>query len=98
MTLSEFKSSLRVPVPPKGVNNFLHALWYEANGKWDEAHNIVQGIETNDSSWIHAYLHRKEGDDSNALYWYNRAGRKFPKINLEKEWEDIVSYFLDRSY
>jgi hypothetical protein len=94
MTLSEFKSSLSEDAPAKGTNLFLQALWNDAKGNWDKAHIIVQDIDNDDGAWIHAYLHRKEGDESNARYWYNRARKRIPGISLREEWEEIASYFL----
>lgn len=96
MTFSEFKSSLQKAEPPQNTNKLLQALWYDAKGDWDMAHNLAQEIETMDGSWVHAYLHRKEGDESNARYWYHRARKSFPSVNLEQEWEEIVSDFLNR--
>jgi hypothetical protein len=97
MTISEFKFSLQNPEPPSGLSGLLESLWHDAKHEWDAAHNIAQGIDTPDGSWIHAYLHRKEGDESNARYWYNRAGRSFPKITLAEEWEQLVSHFLNNA-
>jgi len=96
MTLSEFKSSIGLNKEPKEDEPYLLALWKEAKGEWNEAHNIVQEIDHPDAAWIHAYLHRREGDEFNAKFWYNLAGRKFPKIPLLQEWEEISSYFLNR--
>lgn len=72
------------------------ALWNDAKGNWEEAHNIVQKIDHPDGAWVHAYLHRKEGDEFNAKFWYDLAGKKFPTTALEEEWEEIASYFLGR--
>jgi hypothetical protein len=55
---------------------YLNALWYDARGEWDKAHELIQDVQDKNASWIHAYLHRKEGDDPNAGYWYSRAGKK----------------------
>lgn len=74
----------------------LLALWHDGRGQWEEAHRIVQDIDHPDAAWIHAYLHRKEGDESNAKYWYHLAGKKFTTKSFPEEWEDIVSYFLYR--
>lgn len=94
MTLIEFKASLQNAEPPQGINDLLRALWHDAKQDWNTSHNIAQDVETSDGSWVHAYLHRKEGDESNARYWYNRAGKKFPKISLEEEWEEIAAELL----
>ena len=96
MTLQEFIDSLNSASEPKGIRPFLLALWNDAKGNWSEAHAIVQEIDDPDAAWIHAYLHRKEGDEFNAKFWYNLAGKKFPKGTLQEEWEEIASYFLDR--
>ncbi len=89
MDLNKFKSSLSTDAPPAGLSPYLQALWYDAKGNWNKSHQIVQDIENPTASWVHAYLHRKEGDISNARYWYNRAGRNMPGHSLEKEWEEI---------
>lgn len=96
MTLSEFKSSVTLPHEPKDASPLLLALWNDARGHWEKAHIIVQEIDHPDGAWIHAYLHRKEGDEFNAKFWYNLAGRKFPSNSLTEEWEEIAAYFLSR--
>jgi hypothetical protein len=93
MTLLEFKNSLNNPTPPH-VPTLLKALWHDARGEWDNAHNLAQDEHSNDGSWIHAYLHRKQGDRSNAQYWYHHAKRKMPACSLEQEWSEIVSELL----
>jgi len=95
MTLQEFKSSLESGQKPAANEPFLLALWNDASGKWNDAHNIVQEIDHPDAAWIHAYLHRKEGDEFNAKFWYNLAGRKFATKTLSEEWEEIASHFLN---
>ncbi len=94
MTLSEFKSSLEKQQPPP-VAVLLQALWHDGCGNWEKAHNIAQDVTSKDGSWIHAYLHRKEGDQFNAEYWYTRANRIMPTYSLEKEWEEIVEALLN---
>lgn len=94
MSLQEFISSLQEHHPPK-VNVLLQALWHEAKGDWDKAHTLAQDVPTNEGAWIHAYLHRVEGDTGNAQYWYHRAKRKMPNVTLKEEWEEIVKYLLD---
>ncbi|MBL7877006.1 MAG: hypothetical protein JNL53_15165 [Cyclobacteriaceae bacterium] len=93
MTLTEFKKSLAEQQPPP-VAVLLQALWYDARGDWEKAHAIAQEVNTKDGSWIHAYLHRKEGDHFNAQYWYTRANRALPKIDLDEEWNFIVKELL----
>lgn len=96
MTLAEFKASLSQSDPPEGLSTLLQALWYEGKDDWEQAHNIAQDISSAEGSWIHAYLHRKEGDQGNAAYWYSRAGKPVPRLSLEHEWEQIVSALLAR--
>ena len=93
MTPAEFKETLKNSTPPD-VPVLLHSRWHDARGQWDKAHDLAQEVESRDGSWIHAYLHRKEGDRSNAHYWYNRANRKMPSYSLEQEWEEIVTALL----
>ena len=93
MSIEEFKSSLSSDTPP-AVSDYLKALWYDAKGDWERSHNIIQDIETKTGSWIHAYLHRKEGDIWNADYWYGKAGKQRPYFSLEKEWEEICKHEL----
>ena len=94
MTLQEFKSSLSLKKPLQNISPLLEAMWYDAKGDWEASHNIAQEIHSKEGAWIHAYLHRKEGDEGNAAYWYARAGRKFPLVGLETEWEEICSEIL----
>jgi hypothetical protein len=94
MTLKEFKSTLSAPKPPEGISDLLRAMWYEGRNDWEMAHNIAQDISSDEGSWVHAYLHRKEGDQGNAAYWYRRAGRPVPHIQLDEEWENITAELL----
>lgn len=89
MTFATFKSS---PTPPAD-NPLLAALWHDAQGDWEAAHDIAQDIHTRDGSWLHAYLHRKEGDQWNAGYWYRLAGKPVFTGSLEEEWEQIFKAF-----
>jgi hypothetical protein len=93
MTLDEFKSGLQGSLPA-GLSIYLQALWYDGKGDWDKSHELIQDLADKNASWIHAYLHRKEGDIWNADYWYQKAGRKRPAISLPEEWEDIVQALL----
>ncbi|MEM9363288.1 MAG: hypothetical protein AAGA43_11660 [Bacteroidota bacterium] len=68
----------------------LQALWHDAKGDWNASHNIAQDLDTPMGSWIHAYLHRKEGDDWNAGYWYRQAGQPFPKCGLKEELQQLI--------
>jgi len=94
MTLSAFIASLELPAPPQEFSAPLQAMWWDGKGNWDQAHDIAQDIENSTGSWIHAYLHRKEGDRSNAAYWYSRAGKSMPFSTLQEEWEHITSSLL----
>lgn len=76
----------------KDTDELRRALELDRDGDWDGAHTIVQGIDATDSYWIHAYLHRKEGDLGNSGYWYNRAGKTMPETELEHEWAELHEY------
>lgn len=76
----------------------LHALWHEAHGDWERAHSITQNIESPDAAWLHAYLHRKEGDSFNAGYWYSRAGRPAFTGSLHAEWTALATHLLNREH
>ena len=96
MTLDEFRQSLTgSQTPPAGVAPLLQALWHDAKGDWDRAHSLAQEIETKDGAWVHAYLHRKEGDLGNAGYWYRRAARELFAGTLDDEWAEIVTALLE---
>jgi hypothetical protein len=97
MTLADFKATLSAAAPPPGLGAPLDALWHDARGDWDAAHGVAQDIDSPDGSWIHAYLHRKEGDAGNAAYWYARAGRPVPSTSLEAEWTAIATALLARA-
>ncbi len=94
MNLSVFKETLSGSEPPQNVSVYLKTLWYDAKGEWDKAHKLIQDFEDRNASWIHAYLHRKEGDIGNADYWYSRAGKKRPSVSLDEEWEQIVTTLI----
>ena len=93
MTFIEFLQSVSGSNPPK-VQSLLLALWHDKKGDWNKSHEIAQDIHTADGSWVHAYLHRKEGDIGNADYWYRRADQTRPSVSLDEEWESIVKAFL----
>jgi hypothetical protein len=94
MTFEEFEASLAAESPPDGLGLALEALWHDGNGDWDEAHARAQDDSGADGAWVHAYLHRKEGDRSNAAYWYARAGRPMARASLDQEWRDLVRSLL----
>lgn len=91
MNFEEFKTSLSSAQPPEKISHYLKALWYAGRDDWEASHNIAQEIHDKNGSWIHAYLHRVEGDTFNANYWYNKAGRRMPGYSLQQEWEEIVA-------
>jgi len=94
MTLNDLKASLTGPTPPSGLSPLLLALWHDAKGDWDAAHQVAQDVDDENGAWVHAYLHRKEGDASNADYWYRRAGRPHAGMALDAEWAEIVTALL----
>jgi hypothetical protein len=94
MTKEQFKATLGNALPPVGITASLAAMWYAGKGDWEQAHAIAQDVPTREGSWVHAYLHRHEGDEWNANYWYNRAGRSMPSYSLEEEWEKMVAELL----
>ena len=94
MKLTEFRQSLHHPEPPPGLPSLVEALWWDARGDWNRAHQIAQEIDSREAAWVHAYLHRKEGDISNAGYWYAQAGKSSSRQPLEAEWEHIVETLL----
>src|SRR6185436_18262600 len=94
MTIAQFRLTLSDPAPP-GVSPALVALWHDARGDWQSAHNVAQDIDDAAGSWVHAYLHRKEGDLGNAAYWYRRAGRPVAREALEAEWIAIATELLN---
>jgi hypothetical protein len=95
MTLKDFEASLPDREPPASLAPALLALWHDGRGDWERAHQIAQEIDTPQGAWVHAYLHRKEGDLSNARYWYRRADRPEASGSLESEWSNIVTTFLE---
>lgn len=94
MTFTEFKSSLMGSSAPAGLTVELEALWYDGKGDWNRSHEVIQDVNSKNAAWIHAYLHRKEGDPGNAQYWYSRANKTMPKVSLEEEWKALVEHFL----
>ena len=95
MTLDEFKESIGLEAAPASLSGALTALWLEANGNWHAAHERVQSEKGADAAWVHAYLHRVEGDPSNAAYWYRRARRPVCDDSLPAEWATIAEALLN---
>lgn len=98
MEFSAFKNSLHNQQPAAEWSVYLKALWYDGKGNWDRAHELIQDLTDSHSAWIHAYLHRKEGDSWNADYWYRRAGRTRPSTSLEEEWSAILTELLQADF
>jgi hypothetical protein len=94
--MAEFKASLSGAAPAPDLDAPLAALWWAAKGNWDQAHKIAQDEETVEAAWVHAYLHRVEGDSANAGYWYRQAGKPVASGSLETEWDRITSALLGR--
>ncbi|MCQ6960106.1 hypothetical protein [Mucilaginibacter aquariorum] len=93
-TLTEFKESLNLEQPISGLSAQLKSLWYDGKGDWHQAHAQVDHLTDKESAWVHAYLHRKEGDIWNADYWYKKAQQVRPNLSLEEEWKQLVLQLL----
>lgn len=91
MTAEELRAA---PRPPKGASGPLTALWHVAKGDWDKAHELVQAEGSAAAAWVHAHLHRVEGDEGNAGYWYRRAEKPHAQSTLDEEWKQIADTLL----
>jgi hypothetical protein len=94
VTFDDFYNSLTSAQPPADLTPALAGLWWDAKGDWTQAHDSAQEDEGPAASWVHAYLHRKEGDQENAAYWYRRAAKPVCDAPFEAEWRRIVSDLL----
>src|SRR3954470_18906695 len=94
MSFADFLQSTAAGTPPGALSGPLRALWLDAAGQWDAAHEAAQAAGGRDGAWVPAYLHRKEGDEMNAGYWYARAGRPAASGDLKAEWEAIARALL----
>lgn len=94
MKLKEFKESIAQTITPNELSVIGQALWHDAAGDWQRAHDLIDHLHDRQSAHIHAYLHRKEGDLWNADYWYAKAGKQRPNLSLEQEWEQLVKMYL----
>ena len=94
MDFSRFKATLSADAPPSALSELLRALWLDKKGDFAGAHGIAQDVSGPDGARVHAYLHRKEGDLSNARYWYRRAGCDVPTVSLDAEWQALVESLL----
>lgn len=97
MDLDAFRASLDESSPPAGQPPLVAALWHAARNEWDTAHGIAQNDGSAEGAWVHAYLHRVEGDESNAGYWYRRAGRPHCQTSLDEEWAELAGTLLGRA-
>lgn len=95
MDVTALKNSLNQNEPPDGLPPVIQALWYAAKGDWNRAHEITQPLDNSNGAWVHAHLHRVEGDQSNAAYWYRRAGKPVATSPLDAEWNAIAQTLLD---
>jgi hypothetical protein len=95
MDFNSFKASLEANEPPAGLSLALQALWHDGRGDWTAAHDCLQDDESREGAWVHAYLHRKEGDLPNAYYWYQRARQPVERGPLEQEWSEIARKLLE---
>jgi hypothetical protein len=89
----KLKMSLSEPEPPEYLSVYAKSLWLSAKGNWKAAHELVQDLDDRSAALIHAYLHRVEGDHSNAKYWYAKANEKMPAVDLNTEWELLARRF-----
>jgi hypothetical protein len=96
VTFDDFKASLAQAAPPTGLDTPLQALWWAGKDNWDKAHTLVMETSGADAAWVHAYLHRVEGDLPNARYWYGQAGKPPASVALEDEWAAIAAAMLGR--
>ena len=97
MSPKEFRDSLHCEKPPEHLSLALAGLWWDGKGDWKRAHESAQQDEGPAGSWVHAYLHRKEGDASNAGYWYEQAGKPPARSSLDQEWSSIIESLLAES-
>jgi hypothetical protein len=95
LTLEEFTRTVDATSPPP-VTPALLALWHDARGDWEAAHKVAQDVDDETGAWVHAYLHRKEGDLSNASYWYHRAQQPVASGSLDWEWQQLAAALLAR--
>ena len=97
MDVTSFRQSVATATPPAGLSQAVEALWWDAKGDWNKAHECAQAQDDKVGAWVHAYLHRKQGDGGNAAYWYRRAGKPVCRTSLEEEWRAIAEALLPQS-
>ncbi len=93
-SIKSFISSLDAASLPEHLSPILQSLWYAGKDNWQAAHDIIEKLDSIESCWVHAYLHRVEGDQWNAGYWYRRAGKPMPEYSLSKEWRELVDQLV----
>lgn len=97
MSFADFLASTATDhSPPPGTSQALAALWHDQRGDWETAHKLAQAADGKDGAWVHAYLHRKEGDEGNAAYWYRLAGRPMAQNPFTDEWQQIARDLLSQ--
>ena len=94
MDITAFKVTLGADSPPEGLSLAVQALWQVAKGDWDQAHKLAQDQDDGAGAWVHAHLHRVEGDLRNAGHWYRKANREVSEAPLPKEWDEIAAALL----
>lgn len=95
MTVQQFELSLEQETPPRSLSPAAEALWWDAKGDWTRAHALINDLDSPEAMAVHAYLHRKEGEDWNANYWYRRAGEQYRRANFDDEWRALVTAFVN---
>ena len=90
MTYDEFILTIENNELPSNLPLYMQALWWDAKNNWQKAHSLIDSLDDNNSCWVHAYLHRKEGDIGNADYWYRRARKQRPSVSLQDEWKTLT--------
>jgi len=98
MDAAAFSRSLGGMEPPRGLGAPAAALWWAKKGEWDKAHHLVMNDDSREAAWVHAHLHRVEGDLGNAGYWYRRAGKPEARETLDAEWSAITAALLSRAF
>ena len=94
MDVDAFRKSTELNAPPAGTAGPLAALWHVGKGDWKKAHAIVQDDESRAAAWVRAHLHRRKGEDEEALTWYEKAGRSPSEIEVDREWDEIAAGLL----
>ena len=94
MTYDNFILTIENDDTPPDLPLYIQALWWDAKGEWNKAHALIDSLDDKNSCWVHAYLHRKEGDINNADYWYRRAQKQRPVESLQQEWQNLAMDLL----